>query len=298
MSRTISAAMQTLLQGDSVPSLPTFVLIVRTDGEMFGFTDWTNDIKSGGITYFSSPGASRSAIQQRVDLAVPSTEITSILESDAVTDEDIRAGKYNGATVKVFNAVATDTDFLTYGTIRQPGAFLGEIKIQDGIYIAELRGLSYALTQSFIEVFTPTCRADFCDARCALNIADFTVTGTIALTTTDQIHFGPSVMPVLAPNGSGPTSFKFGLCTFTSGPNMGFAVEIQDWVPTGSAGPVITLYLPTPYPMTVGDTISVSSGCDKTVGACRDAFSNIGKMRAEPFIPGANFLFDYGVAAP
>jgi uncharacterized phage protein (TIGR02218 family) len=292
MSRVMSVAMQNLLNGDSVPGLATFWLITRTDGVKFGFTDWTNDIYSGIIKYSAAPGGARSAMQQRVDLATPSVEVTSILESDAVTDKDIRAGKYNNATVKVFMAVPGDTNFLTYGTIILPGAYLGEIKIQDGVYVAELRGLSYALSQSFIEVYTPTCRADFCDARCGLNVANFTVTGTIIDPSPNQVNFFPSCAP---PPGPGST-FRFGLCTFTSGRNNGFAVEISGFDNVGGSNQV-GLYLPTPYPMDAGGTVSLVAGCDKTIGQCKN-FNNIENFRGEPYIPGANFLFDYGEVSP
>src|SRR6202030_651027 len=79
----------------------------------------------------------------------------------------------------IFMADPLDVNFATYGTIPLPGYYLGEIKIQDGIYTCECRGIAYALTQSFIEVFTPTCRADFGDARCKFNLASVTDTGTV-----------------------------------------------------------------------------------------------------------------------
>jgi uncharacterized phage protein (TIGR02218 family) len=289
--RNVSAAMQALLNGDAVPALATFWLITRQDGVMFGFTDWTNDIEVGGVTYSSSAGGSRSAEQQRVDLATPAMEITSIIESDLITDEDIRAGKYDGATVKVFMAVPTDRDFLTYGQIILPGAYLGEITIQDGIYVAELRGLSYALSQSFIEVYTPLCRADFCDARCKLTPADFTYTGQVVAPypNAPNVAFTMNIPP--PPGGA---SFQYGVCSFTSGANTGFSVEIQAYE-TGNA---IGLYLPAPYAIQAGDKISLLTGCDKTVNTCTNVYNNIVNMRAEPYIPGANFLFDYGLTSP
>lgn len=277
--RHVSVAMQALLASDAVPALATFWLITRIDGIQFGFTDWTNDITTAGITYKSSPGGSRSASQQRVDLATPSMEVTSIIAD--VSDEDIRAGKYSGASVKIFMAVPTDADFLTYGTIRLPGAYIGEIKTQDGVYVAEIRGLSYALSQSFIEVYTPTCRADFCDARCKLNPASFTVSAAITV-----VAGANAFAPSTAPAGAG---LKFGVCTFTSGKNKGFSIEVQQW-----DGVFATLYLPAPFAMHIGDTVDLLAGCDKTIATCTNVYNNSFNFRGEPAIPGMNFLFDYG----
>ncbi|MFI5381960.1 MAG: DUF2163 domain-containing protein [Tepidisphaerales bacterium] len=281
--RRVSANMQALLSGDAVPALATFWLITREDGVQLGFTDWTCDIKVGTILYQSSPGGSRSAAQQRVDLAAPTMEVTSIVAE--VSDEDIRAGKYDGATCRIFLAVPTDRDFLTYGVILIPGAYIGQVKTEDGVYVAEIRGLTYALSQSFVEVYTPTCRADFCDARCKLNPASFTVSAVISVVNSQQ-----AFQPNHIPGGQGP---RFGVCTFTSGKNNGFSIEISAW-----DGVSATLYLPAPFPMTVGDTITLLSGCDKTLGTCANIYLNNLNFRGEPAIPGMNFLFDYGSVAP
>lgn len=305
--RNISAAMQALISSDAVPALATFWLVMRQDGVNLGFTDWSNNVWIAGTTYEASPGGSRSAAQQRVDLSVPSMEITSIIESDSITDEDIRAGKYDGATVSVFMAVPTDVDLLTYGKIILPGAYLGQIRIEDGVYVAELRGLSYALTQSFVEVFTPTCRADFCDARCAApggqvsGPADYTVnTVVVAPAITANTAFVPGMPPVINPVTGQQTSYTFGMCTFTSGANEGFAIEIVnsgtievDSVPTF----IVQLYLPTPHPIAIGDSVQLISGCDKSNNTCTVTYNNAMNFRGEPFVPGANFLFDYGETA-
>lgn len=283
--RHVSPAMQALLNSDAVPALATFWLITRIDGVQLGFTDWTNDIRTGGVTYQSSPGGSRSAAQQRVDLAVPSMEVTSIIAE--VSDEDIRAGKYDGATCRIFVAVPTDKDFLTYGVIVLPGAYIGQVKTEDGVYVAEIRGLTYALSQSFVEVYTPTCRADFCDARCKLSAATFSVATTIAVVGSQQV-FQPTAIPFSPPG----TGLQFGVCNFTSGKNKGFSIEISAW-DTVSA----TLYLPAPFPMTAGDTVTLLNGCNKTLSNCTQ-YNNVINFRGEPAIPGMNFLFDYGNAAP
>jgi|HubBroStandDraft_4_1064222.scaffolds.fasta_scaffold01036_15 uncharacterized phage protein (TIGR02218 family) len=306
--RAISAAMQALISGDAIPALATFWLVTRQDGVQIGFTDWSNNVGPfAGVLFQAPPGGSRSALQQRVDLSVPAMEITSIIESDAITDEDIRAGKYDGATIRVFLAVPTDADFLTYGTIILPGAYLGEIRTEDGVYIAEIRGLSYALTQSFVEVFTPTCRADFCDARCTApggqvtSVAPFIVeTEVVSPLITANTAFSPGAPPVINPTTGQQTSYTFGMCTFTGGANKGYAVEIAnsgtievDSVPTF----IVQLYLPTPYPIALGDTVQLVSGCDKTIDTCTVIYNNAMNYRGEPFVPGANFLFDYGETA-
>ncbi len=292
--------MTTLLAADGIAALSAFYFLTRKDGTQLGFTDWTADVKAGGVTYKAANGYSRTAMQQRADLAAPNFNVTGILSSDAITDEDVRAGLYNNARIQVWLAVPTDPDFLTYGRIALPGAYLGEIKIEDGVYTAEMRGWAYILQQSYIEVYTPTCRADFCDTRCKLNAPDFTVTGTITGAITPRVSFAMSAATVGA-QVNVATDFSFGVCTFTSGKNKGLAVEVStaSYAPPIAPGSTLdfSLYLPSPFLVTPGDTVSVLAGCNKTLAACQ-FYNNVLNFRGEPFIPGANFLLDYGVIAP
>lgn len=286
--RILNAAMQNLLNSDSLTGLSTFWKVTRKDAVVLGFTDWDQDITYSGVTYKASTGYSRSALQQRVDLAVPNFDVTGILDDSAITDLDIRAGKYDYAQIQVFMAIATDTNFATYGTIDLPGAFLGEIKILDGVYTAEVRGLSYALQQTFIEVFTPSCQAQFCDARCTLSLGSYTDPGTVVTTSDGHENFtctlGGSAGQVL------PSAYIQGVVTWATGNNVGYPGEVQNWQPGIST---FTLYYPTPLPIQAGDTFTVSAGCPKTQAACL-AYGNLINYRGFFAIPGANFLYDYG----
>lgn len=297
--KSISANMSTLLASDGIEALATFYIITRKDGVQLAFTDYSDDVRALGFTFTSAPGLSRSAMQQRADLAAPNFEVTGIVTSGFITDEDIRAGLYNSAKAQVWMAVPGDADFLTYGRIALPGAYIGQIKIEDGVYVLELRGLSYVLQQSYVEVFTPTCRADFCDTRCKLNASQFTAHAYVASVqsrTNFTYSFAeepPATLTTLSDATPGGV-FTFGICKWTSGKNAGYSMEIA-WDTT--VGAFLALYLPMPFPLTPGDTCDLLAGCDKTINACF-AFNNVDNFRGEPFIPGMSFLFDYGEAEP
>jgi uncharacterized phage protein (TIGR02218 family) len=49
---------------------------------------------------------------------------------------------------------------------------------------------------------------------------------------------------------------------------------------------VVTLFLPTSFPIAVGDTFSISAGCDKSKDTCQAKFANIANFRGFPFVPG------------
>jgi uncharacterized phage protein (TIGR02218 family) len=300
--RILSAAMQGLLNSDSISGLSTFWRLTRKDGTILGFTDYDYPVTVGSITYQAASGFSRGALEARSDLSVANFDATAILTSSAITEADIRAGKYDSATVGVWLAVATDASFATFGTIPLPGAFLGEIRLQDGVWIAELLGLSYALSQGFIEVCTPTCTADLFDQRCKVNSADFTDSSSVLSVVIPQLQFTIATEALRFTAGSFDTGsttppYAYGILTWTSGANKGVGCEVKLAFFDGNDQFNIQLYLQTPSAISSNDAFTITTGCDKTEGTCLVIYNNLNNMRGFPGTPGLNFLFDYGEAA-
>lgn len=79
--------------------------------------------------------------------------------------------------------------------------------------------------------------------------------------------------------------FAYGKVTWLTGQNAGFSMEVKTFAPG-----VVTLAMAMPYPIAVGDTYTITAGCDKTIGACNARYSNIVHFRGEPYIPGPDIL--------
>lgn len=77
-----------------------------------------------------------------------------------------------------------------------------------------------------------------------------------------------------------------GKITFTSGDNNGLVMDIKASHSTGR----LVFWEPMPFPIRVGDTYSVHTGCDKTVATCRDIYSNIDNHRGFPYLRGISEL--------
>jgi uncharacterized phage protein (TIGR02218 family) len=298
--KSLSLNMLALLASDGIGALAEFWTLTRTDGVVFHFTNWSNDV----ALYKAAPGWSRSALQEREDLAVPNQEITGIVLDGFITASDIRGGKYQGATVDHFFAVPTDADFLTYGRIRMPCRYIGEMRMEDGVYILETRGISYLLQQNMIDLYGPICRADFADKNadnlCKLDPANFTITGTVA-TVSSAYQSGYNLFTFTAGSGTMLSNWKFGTVYWDTGKNAGYSMEISE-VANHTDGSLngtldqIELFLGMPYAITVGDTFHAVAGCAKSLSACQ-AYNNVINLRAESWIHGTNFLFDYGTSS-
>lgn len=82
--------------------------------------------------------------------------------------------------------------------------------------------------------------------------------------------------------------FNYGAVIWDSGNNVGLAMEVKDWVQSGS---VVTLFLTMPFPIQVGDKLGIYAGCDKRSATCIAKFDNIVNFRGEQFIPGPDSYY-------
>ena len=118
-------------------------------------------------------------------------------------------------------------------------------------------------------------------------IRALTVEATVA-SVTDNREF------TLTYGGDAPDALLTGgLITFldTVSPtpaNAGLKMEVKSW---SLATKTITLFLPMPFDVTVGDPVTLQAGCDKSLAVCRDTFDNVDNFRGEPFVPGNDLLF-------
>nr|CAX84100.1 uncharacterized protein, phage-related [uncultured bacterium] len=79
-----------------------------------------------------------------------------------------------------------------------------------------------------------------------------------------------------------------GLVTFTSGDCSGLKMEVKS-----SNGASVTLFMPMPRAIAVGDTFTLQPGCDRRVETCRQRFDNLVNFRGEPFVPGQDKAMEY-----
>ena len=173
--RTLPSALTSALAED-VTRLATCWRIERQDAQTFGFTSHDCDITFGGQLYQAATGISPSSSQKQTKLAVDNLEAIGILDSAAITAEDIAAGVWDHAWVEVYLV-----DWANPENTAEPihAGRIGQVRTERGKYSAELRGLADAYSQVIGKQYQPTCRASFCDARCGLDPAAHTVTGTV-----------------------------------------------------------------------------------------------------------------------
>ena len=276
MTRTISAGLLTHLQGETT-TLATCWKITRTDSVVLGFTNHDEDIVSDGVTYIAATGFIPSDVALKDDFSVSNLEVTGVLDNSYITEADLMNGLYDYAQVEVFLINYENT---AIGTVFLNGGYLGEVSVSKGQFMGEIRGLSQHLSQRIGEVYSPTCRANLGDSRCTKDLTAFTFNDSIDTVTTNQIFYAGSLNQT-------PGYFNYGKVTWTSGNNSGLSMEIKEFL-TG----VITLVLPMPNNLQVGDTFTIVAGCDKQFSTCKDKYNNVLNFRGEPHVPGQDKVLE------
>lgn len=277
--KAMSAAMQAHV-AQEVTSLCSCWKIVRRDGKVFGFTDHDRSFLYDNVEYEAQEGFNRTAIASDGSLAVDNLDVTGFLDSEALTEEDMRNGLFNFASVYVFLVNWAD---LSMGEIKLRRGWFGEITTtSNGEFTIELRGLTQALGHGFAENYSPECRADFCDDRCTLSLLDFQKIGSVKSVNDKQV-FVANTMTVPSSGYAG------GSIEWTSGQNEGRAMEVTLFDSTTF---VVTLFEQMVYPIQAGDTFKIATGCDKSREACV-AYGNILNFRGEPDVPGQDEYLNY-----
>lgn len=274
--KTISPALQTHLNGETT-TLATCWKLTRRDGVVMGFTDHDADLQVEGVTYLAQSGFTPSAVVASSGLNVDNLDVQGMLESEGIAGEDVMAGRYDFAEIKVFQVNYQEPEA---GRIMLRRGWLGEISLKNGQFVAELRGLTQKLSQQLGNLYSPACRAQLGDAQCKVAMGGYTHSGTIGSVTSNAVFRDPA-------RGEENGYFANGKITFTGGANAGLAMEVKEFI-DGQ----FVLALPMPYAVEPGDAYSVEAGCDKNFSTCAARFGNAVNFRGEPHVPGIDRMLE------
>jgi uncharacterized phage protein (TIGR02218 family) len=283
--RIIPPALQAKLDS-GVTTLCRCWRLERRDGVVMGFTDHDDDVPLDGLTCRAGTGLSSSEATSRLGLSIEGSEISGALADESLSEEDLAAGRYDAAGIKVY---LVDWSEPALNLLLARGA-LGEVRREGAAFTAEFRGLAHRLNEESGRLYMATCSADLGDTRCKVDLDDpaFRGVGTVAAlrATSAFIATGLSAFE--------DGWFTAGKLTWTTGPNAGLAVEVKSHR-LDDADVILTLWQAMPEPLSVEDTFVVTAGCDKRFATCRERFDNVVNFRGFPHIPGNDFVISYAV---
>lgn len=278
--------------------------VVRRDSvEILGTeADIDIEITTGDYTglYLARAGITGSDIRSTSDLSVDNLEVTGALSDNTGGDSsssssaltlldlnaaDIEAGLLDNAEAVTFLVNRLNPNL--YQHVLRSG-WLGNVtRTAEGQYKTELRGLTQALSQGIVRTYGVGCDAELGDARCKVDMTPFT-TNSIVLGVTNRRVF--QIHPDAPLYGFGQTTGA--KITWTSGANTGYSMEVKE---VGFDTDIVTLYLPMPADIEVGDEFTFRAGCDKKQETCQLVYSNLVNFRGHGiFVPGASEILRIG----
>ncbi len=277
------------------------IKITRTDGVIFRFTAHDANIvirehREGYEAYEeyqSAASFSLTNLETSAGLLVSNMDIDGIIDDDAITEAELRQGKYDNAQVEIFVAYWADRQVRV---LPLRTCWIGELQVEGSKFKVDLRGIAQRLAQTFIKGTSLECRHTFADGgaegpsnfipstTCGCRLSEATYTSTFTITdvsasSKDTFHCSG------IPEPQHENYYQWGKARFTSGNNSGTSMEILF-----QYGTRVKLFLPMPFPILVGTTVELVAGCNKTYTACGDKFGNRYNFGGEPFLAGSDLL--------
>lgn len=258
--------------------------ITRTDGVELGLTDHDQPVSFGGTTFAAQGGAGGTALRQTADLGTDDAEITGVLSSDLITDEDLSAGRYHGARIELWRVDWEAPE----ARVRLRVGTLGEVTRSGQAWTAEFRSLKHALSRVSGRLFGRSCDAQIGDARCRVDTADPAFSAEVEIIDADA-----GVLTVSGTSGFAPGWFSGGEAVVLDGPLSGLRRPLRAHAGTQPAS--LALWQALPAPLAPGTRLRVTAGCDKRFETCRAKFANGLNFRGAPHMPGNDILTAYPV---
>ena len=249
--------------------------VERRDGVTIGLTAHDRDLAIDGLTYRAAPGMTPSAVTRSAGLDADSMDVTGALTSSAISEDDLLAGRWDGARVALF---ATDwrdpAECVSLGE-----GVIGAVETRGDALTAELRGVAASLERPVVEETSPECRAELGDARCRVAMA-----GRRRFARVVEMDGAMLTLDMAEPVANG---WGGGRLRWFSGANSG----LEDAV-ARSEGESVTLRR-APRFEGGGALVELIEGCDKSIATCAARFGNALNFRGEPYLPGVDLLTRY-----
>ena len=256
-------------------------LITKGDGSSLGFTDHDLELSFEGTSFKPSGGFSASALLKTTGLAIDNSEVLGAITNEAIQDDDIEAGQYDGSEVKVW--------LVNWSDPRQRRleftGFIGEIQRKGSLFQAELRGLSAALNRPMGRVYQAPCSAVLGDKACRFDLAKGGFHHQCDIETVEDDRILRFSDLAIFDNGW----FTKGKLEVRSGAAKGQVFLIKSDAFEGQIR-IIELWETVRTSLKAGDKIKLFVGCDKAFKTCRLKFNNVVNFRGFPDIPPEDWI--------
>ncbi|MEJ8473961.1 DUF2163 domain-containing protein [Roseibium algae] len=264
-------------------------IVTRSDGVRLGFTDHDRPIEVDGLACLAENGFEATALASGPGLATGGGEVSGALSSPALSDDELEAGYWDGATADVY--LVNWADPAQALLLRR--AQIGEVSRKGEAFQAEVRGLAHKLEVKQGRVFAQTCDADLGDKRCKVTLESGPYLAEATVASVDgQAGNEPGELIAAGLSDYASGWFSGGRFEVLDGTEAGFRSEIAAHLVEGN-DVRLSLWQAPPTPLAIGTAIRVIAGCDKRFSTCVAKFSNSVNFQGFPHMPGTDFVLSY-----
>jgi len=250
------------LQNEVTTMATCWKLKLKNNTEL-GFTDFVRDIVINNLTYKAQSGFFSSSIESTATVSVDNLEIGGFLNEESISKEDILSALYDHAFLEIF--VINYQDASEERIVLKSG-YLGEVRLKNNQFVAEVRGLSEKLSNSIGSLYSPTCRAEFCGTECKLKKTYEIECNIVSIENKTQIKIDREINNILYDCGVVKIGEHFIPIKKCNDDNITLMFQV----------PAILLPV----------TCTLYSGCDKSFNTCYGVYDNAVNFRGEPHVPG------------
>lgn len=258
---------------DAVVGFPARVAVItRPDGTIDRIAESDEDIVVDGETFYVVPGLSISAVKHTANGEMPSCQITAVhVTSGIFKTNELDIGLYDGAAVQIY--IVDRMDLSRKGLLFT--GVIGQITYSiENQAVMDVKGAGTSARILITQKRSPMCRTDLYSRLCGVDPTAYDVATTVA---TIPTAFTFTVTGSLA---QADGYFNQGVVVSSTGKKL----VISNWVQSTQT---ITTYLPCDRLFSVGDSLTLYPGCDKTLGATGCAkFNNQLNFQGEPHFLG------------
>lgn len=270
--------------GSGATTLATCWRITRADGVVLGFTDHDEALTFDGTDFEPAHGLDGGEKAAKLGAQVDASEISGVVHADAVDENDILLGRFDGASVETFRVNwrdPTQRHLMRLDTI-------GEISRIDGVFRMELRSAQHALNVAKGNFYQSFCGTNLGAAPCGIDLEQSAFKTTTTIISVESRHVVTTDLLV----GFADNWFDFGRALWTSGARDAKTDRVTAQVTSGAATR-LTFAEPIADWVEVGDGLTLYAGCDRHLSTCRSKFDNVNNFRGFPHIPGNDFVLRY-----
>ncbi|MDB5588312.1 MAG: hypothetical protein JWP26_3282 [Devosia sp.] len=254
--------------------------ITRSDGVVLGFTDHDGTLTFDGTDFGPAHGLDGAEAPAKLGGQVDTSQVLGVLHTDAISEDDILLGRYDGAEVESWRVNWADVSQRLL--LRRDS--IGEIVREDGVFRAELRSSQQGLNARHGRIYQGLCDAELGDARCGVNAASAAFRGAATVEAVEDAYR----LRVSGLAGFEAGWFAFGSALWGAGRREGLRDGVIGHARNGAAD-VLAFGVAGEW-VEVGDTLAVTAGCDRRFSTCKTRFGNAVNFRGFPHIPGSDFV--------